>query len=710
MVFGNALYIDSQDKPILVDHGAYKTSLYYGAVQERGRVPAYWSYIHSIPQPTVFFRRRLLEKCGRLDENYKFIFDFELFFRFMSTGRLKKIEKTLAFYRIHEAGKTAGWNSFLVELYRFSRPQWPALSDPDFKRTLVSFTRAFMRRAWGQRRRGLAYKVIGILVAAIAATRLGNPESSLKRLEDRRTRGSKRNTHIPPEMRGMGDATDRPPPIKRSTARYRAVFCSLFLPRYPGISGGEIRDFHLLRELQRFCDITFVSLHPTTSDSRCDPLSEGFSACYDPITLAQHFPTLAKPEELHRLRTLRARLSDRMRRSSLPVPGERLSRDPGLYLSQIKAYSIDFINSRLQEQDVDFLIVSPQTNPLGLVANRQQNKTRFILGTYDVEMVRLQRVRDGMRGIKRVGAQLEARRAAEFERSHLRAFDGVIAVSELDRSIFIRQYGIDPRRVLSLENGVDTGYFAFHRRKRGRRPIVLFTGSFGYRPNHHAAMRLVRRIMPQVWRKIPDAQLWIVGQQPDPDLGACSDGKRVFVTGRVESIRPYLQEATVYCAPLESGSGTKYKILEALSSGVPIVCTEVAREGFDLEDGKHVIVAETDGTIADRIAWLVENTREADVLAETGRAFVEQVHDWRRILFKLGPWLDGVAQLPKLSTSSDVRDLYGMTEQTLAYRSSPDVADTSDFSAVRIRSWKAHDERPSSGSSISNDAVHREAN
>jgi hypothetical protein len=31
-----------------------------------------------VPQPTVFFRRRLLERFGVLDKRYHFIFDFEL--------------------------------------------------------------------------------------------------------------------------------------------------------------------------------------------------------------------------------------------------------------------------------------------------------------------------------------------------------------------------------------------------------------------------------------------------------------------------------------------------------------------------------------------------------------------------------------------------------------------------------------------------------
>jgi GT2 family glycosyltransferase len=72
--------------------------------------------VHAVPQPTVFFRRRLLEACGLLDESYHFIFDFELFFRFAARGRIRKLERTQAFYRIHAAAKTSDWWRFEVEL------------------------------------------------------------------------------------------------------------------------------------------------------------------------------------------------------------------------------------------------------------------------------------------------------------------------------------------------------------------------------------------------------------------------------------------------------------------------------------------------------------------------------------------------------------------------------------------------------------------
>lgn len=181
VVFGNALYVDGEDKPILMDHGAYRTALYFGKVQPVSKIPAYWSYVHAVPQPTVFFRRRILEKAGYLDEEYHCIFDFELFFRFCTVGKLLKVERTLAFYRIHKGGKTTEWSNFLVELYRFSRNRWPRWSSSQFRLTRDDFVNAFMNREWRNSRTTpmgkMLFWVARELLAAAVTIRLLNPEA-----------------------------------------------------------------------------------------------------------------------------------------------------------------------------------------------------------------------------------------------------------------------------------------------------------------------------------------------------------------------------------------------------------------------------------------------------------------------------------------------------------------------------------------------------
>jgi GT2 family glycosyltransferase len=197
VVFGNALYVDGEDKPILMDHGAYKTALYFGKVQPTSRIPAYWSYVHAVPQPTVFFRKRIVEKAGYLDEEYKCVFDFELFFRFCMVGKLFKVERTLAFYRIHQGGKTSEWADFLVELYKFSRNLWPGWSSPQFRHTREDFVTAFMSREWTYSRTTLTGKMLfwvaRKLLAAAVTIRLVNPEAvarSHRKWKSRRHRHS----------------------------------------------------------------------------------------------------------------------------------------------------------------------------------------------------------------------------------------------------------------------------------------------------------------------------------------------------------------------------------------------------------------------------------------------------------------------------------------------------------------------------------------
>jgi glycosyltransferase involved in cell wall biosynthesis len=177
MVFGNALYIDGKDGVFLADHGWHRTGLYFGERQPWERIPYYWSYVHGVPQPSVFFRRRLLERCGGLDEGYRLIFDFELFWRFTREARVRKLERTLAFYRIHPESRTGGgWRAFQVELYRFSRPRWPR-APRAFYPAWRDFVGCYMRHRYHGRPRGPAFWAVAAAVAASALTGLGNPEA-----------------------------------------------------------------------------------------------------------------------------------------------------------------------------------------------------------------------------------------------------------------------------------------------------------------------------------------------------------------------------------------------------------------------------------------------------------------------------------------------------------------------------------------------------
>ena len=66
----------------------------------------------------------------------------------------------------------------------------------------------------------------------------------------------------------------------------------------------------------------------------------------------------------------------------------------------------------------------------------------------------------------------------------------------------------------------------------------------------------------------------------------------MIVTGTVDDVRPYLDEAAVYVVPLRAGSGTRMKIFEALGMAKPVVSTTVGAEGLALTDQKEFIAAD----------------------------------------------------------------------------------------------------------------------
>ena len=433
--------------------------------------------------------------------------------------------------------------------------------------------------------------------------------------------------------------------MKPTEIRYRSIFCLFIWPRHPGHSGGEIRDFHLLRHLLNHSEVEAFTLHHAVSHQQEDPLAARIRALHTPETIRATRPDLLQGDAFRT--TAKDRRMRRLREKRLPVFGPRYHLDIEPHTVNALGYSVKALQAALERASPDFFFVSPQLNPIALHLRHRDLRTRFILASYDVEAVRIERFASAGRGIARVAQALEARRAARFERDNLAHYDGIIAVSELDKERFTRRYGFPRERILVIENSVDPEYFAFQPRPAGQTPHVLYVGSLAYWPNEQAAWRLIRRIMPLVRRRYPEARLSIVGQQPEPSLSAQGDGETTVVAGRVADVRPYLAEASLACVPLVAGSGTKYKVLEALSAGVPMVCSPVALEGLDLRPGEHLLVGESDEDIATAIVRLLGDPGLAASLARRGRARVEERYAWEANLTGLDDWLPTLARLPR---------------------------------------------------------------
>ncbi len=173
---------------------------------------------------------------------------------------------------------------------------------------------------------------------------------------------------------------------------------------------------------------------------------------------------------------------------------------------------------------------------------------------------------------------------------------------------------------------------------------LLFLASFGYKPNADAAQQLIEQIYPLVKAEEPDIRLLLVGQEPTALMQrAAAQDPAITVTGRVADVRPYLQQAALLVVPLQGGSGTRLKILEAFAAGCPVVSTPKGVEGIEAQDGLHLLVRDSAEAIALGILELGRDSALAERLAASAHRLVTQYYSWDAVQVRIREAIGGAS-------------------------------------------------------------------
>ena len=258
----------------------------------------------------------------------------------------------------------------------------------------------------------------------------------------------------------------------------------------------------------------------------------------------------------------------------------------------------------------------------------------------------------------RPGIALEALKMRVWEPRTWAEATTVGVMSEVDARIV--QRATPGVQTTLAPNGVDVDYFSVdpHARRDGRTGV--FMGDYKYFPNTDAMLYFHHEIMPLINARRGDFQLLILGKDAPPELWALHNDPTtaITVTGFVEDTRPYLRESALFVCPLRSGSGTRFKLLEALACGCPVVSTSVGAEGLGAVDGEHMLIRDTPQSFADAVVEILENPRLGQALGQRGRAWVEKQHAWAHSAALLRAAYDKLIghDEPTLSLSAEERE------------------------------------------------------
>jgi glycosyltransferase involved in cell wall biosynthesis len=221
----------------------------------------------------------------------------------------------------------------------------------------------------------------------------------------------------------------------------------------------------------------------------------------------------------------------------------------------------------------------------------------------------------------------EWRRVRRFHRLACSLYDRVVTLTPGDASLLRK--AVPGVRAALIPTGVDCANFAFRPESEAAPDLdFVFVGHYPHFPNEDAALWFASRVLPLVRKVHPRASLALVGSSPTSPISALA-GEGVTVTGTVPDVRPWLDRARVFVAPVRLGFGVKGKVLEAFARGRAVVATRgVARGLPGAVPGRHLLAADSPREFADACLSLLERPSRRTKLAAHGRAHVERRCDW----------------------------------------------------------------------------------
>ncbi|MFT5439667.1 MAG: sugar transferase (PEP-CTERM/EpsH1 system associated) [Alphaproteobacteria bacterium] len=291
----------------------------------------------------------------------------------------------------------------------------------------------------------------------------------------------------------------------------------------------------------------------------------------------------------------------------------------------------------LRERPIDKIFVF-SSSMAQYAAEPASRAIRRVVDFVDVDSDKWRQYAEANRGPMRWVYRRESRTLLEYERRISAGSDASLFVSDAEAALFRRLSPETAEKVFAVDNGVDLDFFdpdgLFDSPFSGDAPRLVFTGAMDYWANVDAVVWFVRHVFPAIRARRPDTEFYIVGSKPTADVVALGGTAGVFVTGRVEDIRPYVSHALLVVAPLRIARGIQNKVLEAMAMAKPVVGTPEALEGIDAEPEKEFYCESEPHRFAERVLSVINEPARQEI-GLRARKCVEQRYGWQSTLLPL---------------------------------------------------------------------------
>jgi glycosyltransferase involved in cell wall biosynthesis len=155
---------------------------------------------------------------------------------------------------------------------------------------------------------------------------------------------------------------------------------------------------------------------------------------------------------------------------------------------------------------------------------------------------------------------------------------------------------------------------------------IVFSGNMAYQPNIDAVQYFATEIWPFVRHSHPQITWRLAGKNPEA-LKLPGDD-RIRISGPMTDAIADIAAARASVVPLLSGSGTRFKIIEAWAAGTPVISTTIGAEGLGAMNGENLLIADNPNDFAQAITAVLTNNTLAHRIASGGRELYEKNFTW----------------------------------------------------------------------------------
>ena len=195
--------------------------------------------------------------------------------------------------------------------------------------------------------------------------------------------------------------------------------------------------------------------------------------------------------------------------------------------------------------------------------------------------------------------------------------------SNISQSL-VSQYDLPAEKAVCVFAGVNVRPQPAAENGRYHQPHILFVGSDWERKGGPDLLSA----FAQVQKRVPDAQLTIVGAAPEVNLPNC----HVLGPLPVAEVSRYYQQASVFCLPTHlEPFGVAF--IEAMAHRLPIVATTVGAIPDFVREGYNGLLVAPDNVAAltSALLTLLQNPQQCQAFGENGYQLFQERYNWNRV-------------------------------------------------------------------------------